>query len=469
AYRHGFNVIHIDGDDEITIAMYEAEPAGGTFTSEPCLVSLQTDEEQKYQRFQEAKRATGLWCRRMICIADINEFGDAGFRRELYGIQTNKDNLSELLSFTGSVTDGSVEAFRTWTLSDNGPGVIIGNSQRASQNKVSVRVDFKGSGLQKNHLPVDIATQFEGHNAFGLNLWQLKSMRISAQSVCKTNNQDEWVDFKVFEHIAVEELVLVIKYPDTVNLPKRMELSRDGVFMSSPDIVRMDTHNMVQATIKYPKLGANYQINWDVDGEDDSRIGHQAVAIRMWLWQSQANIDLRKQLTELVKCTETSIRHILSNLPAAVTDNKSDKKLQLALFAYNKTAGLLECIAHNYDNNDKHNRSNWKFHFGCGLSGRAFKSFKVAGFIKPTDIGDEKVLGYIRGDAKTIINIDDIPEESILAFPLTPPKAPGWPYAVLQISTDDTQVQLQPSDYTIEMVRQALMEAWTKQLMDLMK
>lgn len=462
-YQHGFNIIRVDRDDCITIEMFEAAPNGGTFVFKR-QVDLAPLETQAQQRFEEFKSELGVWCRRMICIADINDFGDASFRREFYGVQTSKDNLKELSDFQGEVNYGIVEAFRVWTLSNHGPGVMIGNRQQPALNKISVRVDFKGHGLQKDHLPIDFVTEFEAHNAFALNLWQLKSMCLSTKSVNNRNDELlEKVNFWVTNQLAVEELVLVIKYPAAICLPKRMELSwsrmgseRNVVSMSSHSIVRMETQNMIHVRISHPKSGAIYEINWDVDDEDDNPAGHHAISIRSWLWENR-NIALN-ELNTLILVAEESIRQELSG--------QIVEPLNVALFIYDQSDGLLICLTGNYEPNDE--RHDWKFSFGCGLPGRVFKSARVAAFTKPPDIGVERALGYIRGDGKLIDTASDVPEEAILAFPLAPPRAPDWPYAVLQISTDNPMIKLKTSDTavdrSIEMVRQALMEAMTKEL-----
>jgi hypothetical protein len=188
AYRHGFNVIRVDRDDYIKIETFEAEPNGGTYLSARNF-DIALPGAQARQHFEEFQNEIGTWCRRMICTADINKFGDASFRREFYGVQTSKDILKEFSAFRGEVKDGVIEAFRVWNLSNHGPGVMISERKQPVMNKMDVRVDFKGNGLQKDDLPIDFVTEFEGHNAFALNLWQLKSMHLSAKSTGNWGNE----------------------------------------------------------------------------------------------------------------------------------------------------------------------------------------------------------------------------------------------------------------------------------------
>ncbi len=460
AFRHGFNVIRIDENDKITIEMYEAPPNGGTFGVPYEVIPLQTDEEFSEERFKISKESLGVYCERMICIADINEFGDATFRREIYNIKTTNKDLTSFFSFKGSVTDGTVEAFQVKTLTDDGRGVTIQTrpSTCRSVDEVTAKVSFEGTGLQKSHPPVSLFTEFKGHNAFALNEWQLKCMRLSSGTPEK-QDRIESVKFMVFDEFAVEELMLVIKFPETIELPKRAELNIDGAYMDSPKIFRMKTQNILQAIIKFPKRNANYEINWDVDGEIDSAEGQHAVAIREWLWKNRNDTDIKKKFHDMASKTLVTI--LKKMIPSA-----TEKSFNVALFAYDSTKGNLSCIADNYEN--EKDRKNGSFKFGQGLPGRAFKSATVAEFIKPANINKDSFIGYIRGDGKLIEQADDIPESMILAFPLCPIDAPDWPYAVLQISTDNPNMKSTPSDQVLATVKEALMNAWTQRLIQMM-
>ena len=67
-------------------------------------------------------------------------------------------------------------------------------------------------------------------------------------------------------------------------------------------------------------------------------------------------------------------------------------------------------------------------------------------FLKSFVRDERSAIQYARGDDQMVQGIADIPESSIIAFPVALEGAEAHPFAVLQFSTDDPTLFLRTSD-----------------------
>jgi hypothetical protein len=442
SFRHGFNIIRVRADDWLTVEKFEAEPEGGTYFSKQKF-DVVLSEQHARAKFEKNKQSFDLWCRQMVCIADINAYGDASFVREFHGVKTERELLNAFPStLAAHASSGSIESCRAYSLSNHGPGVKFKIESR-EPHKIVGRVTFSAPGLQRGEDPINIRTEFQGNNAFALNRWQLESM------YPKREDDIEYVSFRAPADVALNELVLHVQFPKTIKLPKRLEFRwcEDGIGTEqwAPFkplmLVRLESQNAVGARISYPVPNAVYQINWDLQDEVQRDASESAIAsasaLRRWLANLNPS-DLPTNLTEVLKVTETWVRE---RLAPGTTDAKP---LQYALYSYNEANCQLRVVASNYPNGDERHR--WVFQFGLGLPGRAFKTAAAAVFTRPHDWKEGRALGYLPGREMSSDEPPFEPEATILAIPLAPTEATDWPYAVLQISTDDPTMRLHTVD-----------------------
>jgi len=444
-FRHGFNIIRVNSDDHLTVEIFEAEPDGGTFFSKQNFEVVPSEQHARAQ-FEQRQQRYELLCRRMVCIADINDYGDAHFVREFRGVKTQCERLSAFpTTLAAHASSGSIEDFRVSALSSHGPGVKF-NIESQERNRITGRVMFNGSGLQRGEDPIDIMTEFQGNNAFALNRWQFDSMYPDRDDYLES------VSFRAPESVAVNELVLHLQFPTTKGLPKRLDFRwREGGLgakqwssFKPQMLVRLESQNAVGARIMYPVPNAEYQINWDlqeaVPNNAKPATGSAiAGALKLRNWLAGLNSDgLPSHLVKVLDATEAWARKKL------VVDNYGAQLLNYALYSYDNVKCQLRVVASNYHAEDE--RRNWVFQFGLGLPGRAFKTAEVAVFTRPFDWKSGRALGYMTGRATSAKDSPFEPEATILAIPLAPPEAPDWPFAVLQISTDEPTIRLHTVD-----------------------
>ena len=59
-------------------------------------------------------------------------------------------------------------------------------------------------------------------------------------------------------------------------------------------------------------------------------------------------------------------------------------------------------------------------------------------------------MGYVLPEGHAVQDVSEIPEVAIVSFPLSPPEAPDWSFAVLQISTDDPRCMLKTANTALD-------------------
>ncbi|MEI6069800.1 MAG: metallophosphoesterase [Methylococcaceae bacterium] len=464
-YPHEFNVIRKDQNGFLTFKMYECKPNEGSKfkpTSNSWLEIIPF-EVFASQRFEKLKKKNGLWCRRMICNVDINVFGDAILRREFYGVATDLEKVTGIPGFECFVSKGWIEAYYAYRKSVHGPNVYIESKPHQDSLKSNYllgELKFSDDGLQKTHDPIDFVSQFQGNNAFALNRWQLKYMYPD-----EPNKISEYALFQVNENIAVEEIILSIAFPQELPLPMGLELSQsqdDLIWrtFSQQEIIKIEANNSIQVRIPYPMSKATYKIAWEAYNFNNDREhsgDRDAAAIRNWL--GKLNSDSKVKFKNQIESVLSPLSEIISNSLIEGGTMGNSHKLDLVLYVFDKSTKKLRCLVDTYNLEDI--RKTWEFSYGMGLPGRAFKASTIAVFKKPTDYRPQEYpLGYLRGDEIIVNSEEDILESIILAFPLVPLNAPDWPYAVLQMSTDNPILKVKtkdtPTDHSVRDVWTAL-------------
>jgi hypothetical protein len=476
SFRHGFNVIRVYADDRLEVEMFEAEPDGGTFCPVRRFDVVPLEQHARVQ-FERCRQGGALWCRRVVCIVEINDYGDAHVVREFRGVKTPRERVTEFpAAFPAKASSGMIEGYRAASLSEHGPGVTV-QIEAEQPGSVSARVIFKGVGLQHGDDPVDLMTEFQANNAFALNRWQFESMYPVRRDYLET------MSFRSPAGLAVEELVLHLRFPNATGLPMRLDLrSMDGdpgaelgTGRPSHTLVRLESQHIVEARIMHPVPNAVYQINWDLEEtaptvEDpaiEQAIG-RSIALRAWL-AGLDPVDLPADLVGLLTDCESWVREKL--VKDSAPDSAPVRPLHFALFSYVQPARRLQVVVSNYDDTDLRRKSTYPF--GLGLPGRAFKSADAAVFTRPFDWQSGRPLGYYSGDSATSSRPPQVPEVAMLAIPLAPPEAADWPYAVWQISTDYAGTRLHTADTAtdkaLEEVIAALQENLTEALWSIMQ
>lgn len=467
-HRHGFNVLRVDADHRVHIRMFEAE-GDGSFTQKNAFDMVPPEDQSKW-RFGLQKSKLGLSCRRMVCAATINDYGDAEFVREFRGVKTSKPSVRAFKNpLPARSASGFVEAFRTESLSSHGPGVQI-KAQRLAVNHMEAMVQFKQSGLQADHDPIDFLVEFQSNNAFALNRWQFSQMYPGR------NDFTEDIQFVMADDIATEELVMHVRFAPGIPLPARIDLKwkprdaddDDGWHqLPSAMIVRMERQAVVQVRIAHPRPAAVYQINWDLDDTPSDNAPGAALALLRRRQLAEllvapsgvaallAPSRMHEDLLQMVKGTIEEVRALLEVAPSVT--------LHAALFAYEPGTQSLKCLTSTYPPKDPRRES--AFRYGLGIAGRAFKASGTVTFVKPHDDIRMPPTGYVCGNGQPAGSLTEIREEAIIAFALAPLDAPDWPYAVLQISCDEPGTAMttaaQRGDQSLEVVAQGLCESIT--------
>jgi hypothetical protein len=448
--------------------MYQGPPGGGTFQLERSF-DLVPIETQNRRRFEEDVKQFPLRCRRMVCHTEISSEGDGRFFREYKGVSTTRPRVHE---FPGELyahaQSGLMEAYVARSLSGHGPRVSVVPSDPVATDasRIAVRLRFEGSGLQCDDAPIDFFTEVFGNNAFALNRWQFDSMYPDR------TDRIEDVRYRIPQGLAVEELVLQVRFPPEVGVPQRIDLrvnpsgAPDGPWRwLSPDaLLRLSVQDTVHVRIPYPAAESVYQINWDLkennygDGNRDrEREIERALGLRKWLGELPAG-TVPKAVVDLLQAVELTARDAVGAGPT--------KKLQCALFVLDPESRALRYLVGNHEDADERRAA--KYRFGLGLPGRAFKLGAPVGFRRPPFGPGERPWGYVMPNGERVNDGSEVPEVAILAIPLAPPQASGWPYAVLQFSTDDPTSSLKttdiPSDTSIDNFNRELAKFMTLKL-----
>ena len=121
--------------------MYKAPPEFGTF--EPDLsFDLVPQEQHDRERYQANATKLPLRCRRLLCSADINVYGDARFVREFRGVRALEEPVHDLPAlFAAEAKSGLVEAYVARSLSNHGPAVSA-RPTRINAHRVEAKISF---------------------------------------------------------------------------------------------------------------------------------------------------------------------------------------------------------------------------------------------------------------------------------------------------------------------------------------
>jgi hypothetical protein len=447
AFWHGFNVIDIDAEQRIKIAMYEAPPRGGTFDLRRTL-DLASLEEQDRRRYQDNVAKIGVSCERMLCVAEITSYGDARFVREFRGVSAIRDGVEGLSGpYVAATTSGLVEAFNARPLSQWGPAVSL-KLNASTTSRIEAQILFAGSGLQTNDLPIDFVLECYANNAFALNRWQFECMYPDRPG---KNQGFEDLSFVVPKDIALTDLFIHIQFPNDVRLPYRMDIRQRSGDIEPPRwsvlprdcLVRIESQHIVQIRIRYPPPGAVIQLNWEPHENtyptNDPR-HEQAISRALRLRERFATLHPGEVPEALI----TILENLEAGARTELGEGAQATPYDLGLFAFDPKSKTLGYVAGTFAENDP--RRQGRYAFGLGMVGRAYKTASNVAFRRPAYAPTERPWGYVTPDGRRVSNREDVPEAIILAIPLTPPEALDWPYGVLQISTDSPSCILKTAD-----------------------
>jgi len=455
-FKHGFNVIDVHVNGQIQITQYEAPP-GGTFRRlDP--IDLAPVEEQDHRRHLADREALKICCERMLCIADIDAYGDARFYREFREVSTRQHAVERLAGpYVAGTGGGFVEAYRAQSISAWGPQISLQFLKPHPVERVPAEIRFASPGLQQGMAPVDFVLEFYANNCFALNRWQYECM-YPLRDVLDSN---ESIRFRAPPDIAVRELTLHVRFPDEMPLPKRIDVRQKSEIgaevhaqaLPAENVVRIDTQRIVQVRIPYPRLGSVFEINWQPhentypkDGTPEETDIRRALALRKSFGGLQAD-QVSDKLRALLQDLELEARETLG-----IGEAEQRDAYDVAIFVFDAQEKVMRYLVGSYAKDDPRRAGRYKF--GLGLPGRAFKIGAAAAFRRPAYSPSERPWGYIFPDGRPVTNPSEVPEAVILAIPAAPPRAPDWPYAVVQISTDRPGLLLKtvntPSDNSVE-------------------
>jgi hypothetical protein len=449
AFWHGFNVVDIDEEKRARITMYEAPPREGGFLPKHTL-DLAPLEEQDRQRHAREVAEVKTSCDRMLCIAEINTYGDARFVREFRGVRTTRHAVERLPGpYVAATTRGLVEGFVAHTLCQWGPSVTLKPKGEGMLGHLEAEICFGGSGLQNSDQPIDFTLDFFANNAFALNQWQFDCMYPDGE---RHEDRREFLSFATPVDIAVQELLIHVRFPDDVPLPRRIDVrQRTGVgdasswrVLSGSCIARIESQCVVEVRVPFPMRGSHIELNWE------PRENTYAQANTANERDISRALELRDRIGQLrVDQIPEGIKELLVRFEEIARNQLGVGKLQeeaydIALFAFDADSKALRYVAGTYSDEDP--RRQGTYAFGLGLVGRAFKTAEAVAFRRPPFSPNERPWGYVTPDGSRVVSRNQVPEAAIVAIPLAPPEAIDWPYAVLQISTDSASCILKTAN-----------------------
>ncbi|MDP8984400.1 MAG: metallophosphoesterase [Pseudomonadota bacterium] len=458
AFWHGFNLITVHPDQRVRIRMFEAPPGGGTFREREPL-DLAPEEEQDRRRHLADRERLKIGCERMLCIADIDAYGDARFYREFREVRTEHHAIDQLPGpYTAGTSSGFIETYRALSMSSWGPLVDLKILKGRTLSRVPAAIRFGTAGLQREMAPINFLLEFYANNAFALNRWQYEHMYAGREA----QERNEVVYFNVPTDIAVREVTIHVRFPDEVPLPTRFDVrqkSDEGDetharALPAQNVMRIDSQRIVQVRVPYPRLGSVLEIRWEPqenkyprDGTPEEIDIRRAVDLRKHFGRLQSD-QVPDMLVSLLEELELAARDELG-----IGEEQQQRAYDVAIFVFDPKEKRLRYLVGSYDD-ETDPRRNARYSFGLGLPGRAFKSGAVAAFRRPAYSPTERPWGYVFPDGRPVTDPAEVPEAVILAIPAAPPNARDWPYAVVQISTDHAGVQLKtantPSDNSVE-------------------
>jgi len=439
AFRHGFNVVHVHASRRMHVEMYESPPGPSGFERK-CTFDIAPLAEQDRRRNRMDRDAFKINCKRLLCVANIEEGGDAYFAREFRGLDTTADSVRQLpFQLTASTTNGMVEEFRGERLCDYGPSIRLMKDKQVCWNECSGHIEFDGVGLHAGDEPIDFLVEFYGNNAFALDQWQHTSM----YPEWGTGPRSEYVNFPVPENIAVEEFWLIVRFPVCSGLPKGIiavvkdEHAPDWRQLPPDRLLRIESERLIQLRISCPLPKAEIELRWELP-RDDFDLGNWAVNRALSLRKKFASLlgkQIPQELLDIVSVMEAEAR-----VPLGAG---AERRYDVALYAFDEPSKTLGYLTGTYAENDP--RRQGAYPFGLGLVGRAFKIKSVRAFDRMKLVKGAP-CGYVMPQGGGVTDINSVREYAALAIPLTLPEALNWVYGVFVVSTDDATCGLKMQD-----------------------
>lgn len=461
-FRHAFNVIRLDAEGQIEIQQFQGPTEPGSFVGDPPFAMVPR-EHHEHERHRTNAKSAALQCRRLLCAANINAYGDARYVREYRGVSAVSGAVDQIPDrFVAESSSGLVESFVARSLSDQGPEVRA-SAARISPHRIEADIAFDPP-LAPAAGAIDCGSEFHVSNAFALNAWQFECMYAGRE------NRTESLRCLTPRGLAAQELLMYVRFPRESGVPNRFGLRvrtpRAGVSewhsLDAAGVVKIESQRVAQVRIAYPVTGAVYELNWSVlpltDLPDQTGAGQHppcrtdaitlALHLRAQLVRRNGSevAVLPQSLNALLERIEQQARVELG------AGAQQQQAYGIALFGFDPEDRRLRYLAGNYAKTDP--RLGASYAYGMGTVGRAFKSAAITAFRRPAHPPHEQPWGYVMPNGQPVTQAGQVPEMAILAIPLAHPDAKDWPYAVLQISTDDPGCPLKttntPSDVSVE-------------------
>jgi hypothetical protein len=206
--------------------MYESPPGPFPFEIKTSF-DIAPIEEQERRRHAVDREIHGMFCKRVLCIADIDEGGNTHFAREYRGIIAEKQTVNKLpFQIIAGATNGMVESLRATRLSRHGPAVQLREVTPIIWNRRAADLYFADAGLSPGDEPIDMLIEFYGNSVIASDHWQSRCMYPDNEVA-----GDDLI-FGVPEGVAVEELWLHVRFPEygglPVNISASIEVDSDG-------------------------------------------------------------------------------------------------------------------------------------------------------------------------------------------------------------------------------------------------
>ena len=446
-FTHGFNVIDVHSNERVTVKRFGASARGDAFELNEEFDCI-NETSASVARFAENREKLAHRCDRLLCIAQINDYGDASFVRHFSRVRACSSVSHGFRDpFPARSAAGVVECVRARAASQDGTDVVA-LPERVAANDVSCRVIFD-DGLRRDHGGIDIAMDFFVGNAYALNGWQLENMYRE-----QPDGGKEFLSCLVPADLAPRELLLHVRFPSEIAYPRRFSLRKKTIDASgrrnwetlkSNLIVLVEPEFIAQARIEYPIPGTTYELRWSIPRNRvvESPAIAQSQRLALELRSALGSSSLKFSGPALGALLQRLTREAASSLTA---NNTSD--IQVAIFGFDNERKVLKYVAGTHAEEDVRKKASYAY--GHGPVGRAFKASSVSVFAKPSRSPSAQAWGYILPNGNPVTEAEQVPEAALLAFPLVLKDALAWPYGVLTISTDNPAAQLKTIDTAID-------------------
>ncbi|CAB3772720.1 hypothetical protein B7G54_23235 [Burkholderia puraquae] len=434
AFRHGFNVIHVNEEHQATVSVYSAQPTGETFALKKNFCIAESSEMAR-RRFESYLGRKGVVCQRAVFTTVIDDFGGAVIKRRFYGLESMHAPLSQVPgTFELSCHEGHVGEVTVEPLSEVVPHMTVREGER-SVSKVVCSIDFEGS-LLAPRMPVDLELEVQGSNLFALDMRQFEELYNDPNATV------EEMIWTVPEGLAMRELQLHLKFLSRGVHPSQIRLSR-AIDKGQPwrpcdeHISFVQGDSSATVTILHPQPNGRYRLTWrppepPPEASEILRGRSRAARERLLYATDEQKARIREWLPFLADFAGSQ-----------VFDTQQNAVVHAAVFSYEGMEKKLQIVASTYAGEDLRRR--WSFGYGRGLVGATFKLNQIAGFDK-TSCDDYGFTHYLRGDGMVASCASDVLEGGAYAFPLRMEDGDGRqsnePFGVLLVSVDGWGGQL---------------------------